>query len=250
MERSESRKEIAERFHVSEDVINEIQTFIIGEKTVLEFMERFNASDEIAGFLEQIIDWMENNRIQPKRKPLESSSYMEQFIKEYAQRFLDLSDEWKQDPPKVGAFLKRLSPNTASGAEYIHSIVADIYYQVDTSLIKTNKYEEEYEFSIEVLPGYLSGGITAEDYVSQFIMPHYPASMKKGERKRLVREEIRKKFVRECKGYPRWLQEPEWPMDEDGEPMVYTGQKSFGDYSEYYFRGRNSEERKTVTQWW
>ena len=33
-----------------------------------------------------------------------------------------------------------------------------------------------HDFSPDVLPGYLAGGISAENYVSQYILPKYPAT--------------------------------------------------------------------------
>lgn len=248
-----------ERF--DKNAIETIKSFVTGKLSVIEFMKEFENSNQITYFLEAIINDVEAGTISLKRRklmdeffdkenPTEFRSSVEQFIKEYAQSFVDLSDEWKAAPPKVDDFLKQLSPLTAVGANEIHEIISDIYYQVDPVLKKTNKYENEYCFSIDVLPGYLAGGISAEAYVSQHIMPKYPATMKKSERKKLVREEIKRVFVREGKGYPRWLQSPEWPMDEKGEPMVYISQKSFGDYCEYYFHRVDDDEVVTVTQWW
>ena len=129
-------------------------------------------------------------------------------------------------------------------------IIADIYYQIDCSLERTEQYRAEYEFSLDVLPGYLAGGISAENYISQFILSKYPTSMKKGERKRLVREELKQAFQRECKGFPRWIQMPEWPIGSDEKPMVYIGQKAFEHHSEYYFRNSSTNEELTVIQWW
>lgn len=239
-------------------VINE---FVSGKMDITEFAALYHQDDSLGKYLDSVIDYIEAYNIPIKRqtvliknvnqnKPFEMRSYVERFIKEYAQDFRDLSDKWKNDSPKVSAFLKTQSHLTAYGAATIHSIVSDIYYQIDPSLVRTEKYQEEYEFSLDVLPGYLSGGISAENYVSQYIMPKYPATMKKGERKRLVKEEIRQAFQKECKGFPRWIQMPEWPMGANGKPMVYTGQKAFEHHSEYYFRDPDTNEKRTITQWW
>ena len=174
----------------------------------------------------------------------------EKFIKEYAQSFRDLSPKWKENPPRVGNFLRTQTHQTAHGAVTIYGIVADIYYQIDPTFPRTEKYSEEYEFSLDVLPGYLAGGISAENYVSQYILPKYPSTMKKGERKRLVKEEIKLAFQRECKGFPRWIQMPEWPIGSDNKPMIYLGQKAFDHHSEYYFRDSTTNEKYTVTQSW
>lgn len=238
-----------------------IKNFVSGEMNVSEFVMQYNQSDDLANFLDSIVNYIAAHDIPIKRrtvliknvnqnKPFEMRSYVEQFIKEHVQNFRDLSDNWKSNPLKVGVYLKTLSPLTAHGAFKIHSIIADIYYQIDCSLERTEQYRAEYEFSLDVLPGYLAGGISAENYVSQFILSKYPTSMKKGERKRLVREEIKQAFQRECKGFPRWIQMPEWPIGSDEKPMVYIGQKAFEHHSEYYFRNSSTNEELTVIQWW
>lgn len=245
----------------SETTINQVKAFVKGEMDISDFMAHYKESKEISNYLEWVIDCITLNDIPIKRrivliknvnqnKPFPMRSYAEQFIKEYALSFRDLSEKWKENPPKVGEYLLRLSPITAMGAFRIHAIVADIYYQIDPALERTQRYHEEYEFSLDILPSYLAGGISAENYVSRNIISKYPASMKKGERKRLIKEEIKNAFKRDCKGFPCWIQMPEWPIGKDEKPMIYVGQKVFEHHSEYYFRDGFSGEKQTVTQQW
>ncbi len=242
-------------------LLKETANFVCGDIEIAEFMEQYNHNDNLANYFDSIVEYISTHNIPIKRRtvlmknvnqnqPFEMRSYVERFIKKHAQNFRDLSDAWKLAPPKVGAYLKTLSHQTAMGAFEIHDIVSDIYYQIDPALVRTEKYLAEYEFSLDVLPGYLSGGIAAENYVSRFILPKYPASMKKGERKRLVREEIKLVFQRECKGFPRWIQAPEWPMGSNERPMIYVGQKAFEYHTEYYFRDDVTNEKCTISQWW
>lgn len=238
-----------------------IKAFVTGEMDMPEFMNLFTQTNEIADYLDSIVSYIEKHNIPIQRrtiliknvnqnKPFAARSHVEQYIKAHAQSFRDLSDKWKENPPQVSAHLKTLSPLTADGAYVIHGTIADFYYQFDQTLERTEKYHNEFEFILDTLPGYLAGGVSAESYVSQFILPKYPASMKKGERKRMVKEEIKIAFPRDGKGYPRWLQSPEWPMGSDGKPAAYVGQKAFAEYSEYYFRDTATNARLTVTQWW
>ncbi len=238
-----------------------IKEFVSGQMNISEFIMRYNQSDDLSDYLDLIVSNIETYDIPIKRrtvliknvnqnKPFEVRSYVETFIKDYAQNFRDLSDAWKATPPKVGTYLKTLSHLTAHGAYKIHSIVSDIYYQIDSSLERSERYHAEYEFSLDVLPGYLAGGISAENYVSQFILSKYPASIKKGERMRLVREEIKLAFQRDGKSFPRWIQMPEWPIGNNERPMIYMGQKAFEHHSEYYFRDGITGEKCTITQWW
>ncbi len=246
---------------MSEFAIEKIKAFIIGEMNISDFMIYFNQSDEIVRYLESILTNIEENDIPIKRRiismkgvaqnqPFAVRSYAESYIKKYAASARDLSNEWKENPPKIGDHLRKTLYQTALGAFTIHATVADIYYQVDQTIVRSEKYHQEYEFSLDVLPSYLAGGVSAENYVSQYILPHFPDSMKKGERKRLVKEEIKKDFLRDCKGYPRWIQSPEWPIGKCSKPMIYTGQKHYENYSEYYFRDIDSDEITTVRQCW
>ena len=244
-----------------ESTIACIKAFVKGDMSIADFMDQYARSGEIASFLDWVVDTMETEHIPIKRrtvcmknvnqnKPFQPCTYVEIFIKEYAQLSHSLSDSWKEAPPKISRYLEKCTPLTAMGALYIHSIVADAYYQIDPEFPRTEKYMEAFEFCLDVLPGYLAGGVSAEDYISRHILTKYPETMKKGERKRLVKAEINQAFLRDGKGYPRWLQSPEWPMAKNGKPMIYTGQKAFEDYTEFYFRDGETNENDTVTQWW
>ncbi len=242
-------------------ILDKVKAFVCGGMPITEFMEMYARSNNIADYLDSIIDHIEKHNIPIQRQtvliknvnqnqPFEQRSYVERFIKAFAQDFRDLSEKWKEAPPKVSPYLNKLSPFTAAGAYEIHNIVSDIYYQIDSVSERTAKYHDEFVFSLDVLPGYLAGGISAENYISQNILSKYPSSMKNGERKRLVKEEIKTAFPRDCKGYPRWIQMPEWPMGSNEKPMAYIGQKAFERFSEYYFRDTETNERTTVKQWW
>ncbi len=242
-------------------LLTEIRNFVCGNIDIADFIVQYNQNDEMANLLDSIIEHIVTHNIPIKRrtvfmknvnqnKPFELHSNVEQFIKEYAQNFRTLPDTWKHNPPKVGAYIKTLSHLTALGAFKIHGIIADIYYQIDPTLSRTEKYHEEYVFSLDVLPGYLAGDVSAENFISQYILSKYPSTLKKGERKRLIKQEIKQAFQRDCKGFPRWIQSPEWPMGSDGKPMVYTGQRAFEHHSEFYFRDSKTNEFRTITQWW
>lgn len=242
-------------------VLAVIRDFVCGNTEISEFVLQYNQNNALADYLDSVVEYIATNDIPIKRrlvlmknvnqnKPFELRSYVEQFIKEYAQNFRDLSDVWKSDPPKVGEYLKTQTYLTACGAFKMHSIVADIYYQIDSELVRTEKYHDEYEFSLDVLPGYLAGGVSAENFVSQYILSKYPSTLRKSERKRLVKEEIKQAFQRDCKGFPRWIQMPEWPIGSDAKPMVYIGQKAFEHNTEYYFRDSSTNKMHIIIQWW
>ena len=135
--------------HFLEDPsVERIKDFVCGKMDISEFIAIYNQSDAISDYLNSVLDYIATQKIPVKRrmvfiknvnqnKPFALRSYVENFIKESAQHFYDLSDEWKAAPPKVGAYLKTLSHLTTLGAFKFHSIVADIYYQIDPELVST-----------------------------------------------------------------------------------------------------------------
>ena len=253
------REKIFSKHNFNNDTVEKIKSFIKGDIEISSFVIEMNENNEIIDFLEWIVECVKTKNIPIKRrtifmkdvnknKPFEVRSETEIFIKKYNKDFIDIPDEWKNKPLKVKEYLKKYSYLTALGAYMIHTIVADIYYQIDQNTIRTEKYHSEFEFCLDVLPNYLAGGREAENYISKYIISKYPLTMRKGERKKLIKEEIKLAFKRDCSGYPRWIQMPEWPI-KNNEPMIYTGQKAFKEYSEYYFRDKKNE-KCIITQWW
>ena len=80
--------------------------------------------------------------------------------------------------------------------------------------------------------------------------------MSKSAKKKIVREEIRKLFKRQTKGYPRWVQSPEWPIGINNKPMTFVKQvnckakSEHDDYSEYYFIDEETSNEKIVRQYY
>lgn len=232
--------------------------FIEDRMDIGTFMDHANQDDGIFRYLQSIVDSIVTNKLPTKRrtvtmkgvnqgKPFQLFNYIEEFVPELRDRNHMI---YPGTPvPTVKQYLSRWSARTAGGALKIYDIVADIFYQVDDSLIRTEKYMEDYQFSLDVLPGYV-GGPAAEDYISSVIIPRYPEDMKKTMRKNKIKEEIRNTFLRDGKGYPHWIQDPQWPLGENGIPMIYTGQKKHDGYTEYFFRGNGSEERRKIRQCW
>lgn len=232
--------------------------FIEDRMNISTFMECACQSDAIFEYLQSIVDNIINNKLPTRRRtvtmkgvnqnqPFQIFNYIEEFVPELRDRNHMI---YPGTPvPTVKYYLSRWSHKTAGGALKIYDIVADLYYQVDDRLIRTEKYMEAYQFSLDVLPGYV-GGPAAEDYISSVIIPKYPEEMKKTMRKNKIKEEIRNTFLRDGKGYPHWIQDPEWPLGQNGIPMIYIGQKKHQAYTEYFFRGNGTEEKRTVRQFW
>lgn len=62
------------------------------------------------------------------------------------------------------------------------------------------------------------------------------------------KESVRQKFTMQCKP-PKWIQEPDWPVDEEGNPMQFISEKWMSkEEKEYYFKRLNAEQMITIKQ--
>lgn len=138
----------------------------------------------------------------------------------------------------------------AQGASLFYNEVLVIYYQIDRTVKMTERYGKEYDFALEVIPDYLSGG-EAEAYIQKNIIPLFPESMGKTKRKKAVKSKIREEFRRE-KGYPCWIQHSEWPMGKDGKPTTYVGKGKSpnAETGRWIFRDETDGELITVEQFY
>ena len=89
----------------------------------------------------------------------------------------------------------------------------------------------------------------AERYIAKHILPLFPETMKKTERKKAIRAKLREAFKSE-RGYPCWAQSADWPLGKDGLPATYLGKgKSEGDLRRWRFRDESTGELLVVEQY-
>lgn len=241
--------------HARQVIIN----FLRGDLDIKEFRRLYDQEPEIDAFLQKIIDDL---RSTPGAEPLpltitiggqEHSGYsMEPYL---------LAPETDPGlayncPPKYTSVRTLLNyeyrmfthdVETAQGATVFYSEVYGIYYQIDQTIPYYYKYQEAYGFALDVIPEYLAGG-SSEKYIQKHIIPLFPATMKKAERKKAIKAKIKEAFKSE-KGYPCWAQSSEWPMDQTGKPCTYLGKgKSQGDLRRYRFLDETTGEEIIVEQ--
>ncbi len=140
---------------------------------------------------------------------------------------------------------------TASGAGLFFDRLYTVFCQYDpTTPYDRTRYNEAFDFMLDVVPQYLEGG-AGEIYIQEHIIPQYPDTMKKGERKKAVKAAIKEAFKSE-KGYPAWLQSSEWPLGKDGKPATYLGKKKThgGEAAIFRFRDESDGSEIQVEQWY
>ena len=235
--------------------------FLSGNLDIVEFRRLYDERPEIDAFLQKIIDDL-------KRDPSPELQYYMIRIEDVERPYLQavnylLAPETDPGleyncPPRYDSVRQCLTyeyrmvtrdVETASGASGFYQEVYSIYYQIDQSVPFCYKYSDAFSFALEVIPDYLEGG-ASERYIQKYIIPLYPETMKKTERKKAIKSKIKEMFKSE-KGYPCWAQSSEWPMDQEGKPCTYIGKgKSQGDLRRYRFRDETTGEIIVIEQFY
>ncbi len=237
-----------------------IVDFLSGKLDIVEFRRFYDEKPEIDAFLQKIIDDMKKDY---SRKPIPYTCLVGGEEHSFSSVVPYLLEPHKDSgrlygPPQYESVRQLLTyqfrmvthdVETASGASAFYSEVYEIYTQIDQSVPFYNKYRDAYSFALEVIPEYLEGG-ESEKYIQKHIIPLFPETMKKTERKKAIKAKIKEAFKSE-KGYPCWPQESEWPMDKEGKPCAYIGKgKSEGDLRRFRFRDETTGEEIVIEQFY
>lgn len=235
--------------------------FLKGELDIVEFRRLYDEDARIDAFLQGIIDDLKND---PSRKPIPYTCKLcdgnEYSFSSVVPALLSPEDDpgLQYCPPRYFSVRQCLTyefrmcthdVETATGASEFYDEVFEIYWQIDQSIDYCYKYSDAYNFALDVIPDYLSGG-ESEKYIEKNIIPLFPDTMKKTERKKAIKAKIKECFKSE-KGYPCWPQSSEWPLDKEGKPATYIGKgKSEGDLRRFRFRDETTGEIIVIEQFY
>ncbi len=236
------------------DIPGVIRSFFMGEMDIIAFRELFDTHPEICEFLQALID-----EYVTQNKPFHKLNAKDRLDIEYFRTPNDhpgapygvhsydsvhyyLTEEFRMNTTNV---------RTASGALEFYQRLYEIFFQYDQTIpYDSSQYMAAFEFALDTIPEYLSGG-AAEIYIQEHIIPLYPDTMKKGERKKAIKAAIKEAFKSE-KGYPAWLQSSEWPLSKDGKPATYLGKKKThgGEAAEFRFRDETDGTEIKIEQFY
>ncbi len=234
--------------------------FLSGKLDIVEFRRLYDNEPDIDVFLQKIIDDMKKDYGRKiLRFPLMIGGVEHQCAEAVPYLLSHETDQGlKCCPTRYESVRQCLTyefrlfthdVETAHGASLFYTEVYSIYYQIDQSVPYCYKYDDAYAFALEVIPEYLEGG-ASERYIQKHIIPLYPETMKKTERKKAIKAKIKEDFKCE-KGYPCWPQSSEWPMDKEGKPCTYIGKgKSEGDLRRFRFRDEITGEEIVIEQFY
>ncbi len=237
-----------------------IASFLRGEMDIISFRRLYDEQPEINDYLQGIVDaakakGLTRFRGYPATLPNGTAFEQEHGISHLLDPQAYPGVQYGNSP--YDSVRKLLTYNfrqvthdvrSADGASEFYNELYALYYQVDASIPYDDRYRRAYEFALDVIPEYLCGG-ESELYIMTHIIPQFPETMKKTERKKAIKAAIKEAF-RSDKGRPQWIQSGEWPLGKDGKPAVYTGSKSVrgGEAKQYYFRDESDGSVITVEQ--
>ena len=246
---------------ISSDADHLIRAFLEGAIDIVPFKEEMDTHEEIYDFLQNIIDNIKRNneRIIPYPFPhparpgevFYSTKTIEYLLnpKSHPSLRYGLPPSHESVRQLLNYEYRMFTHNvkTASGASVFFNQVLVIYYQFRQDIVPTGQYSEALGFALEVIPQYLSGG-EAEMYIQREIIPLYPKTMKKTERKKAIKAKIKEEFKSD-KGYPCWVQAADWPLGSDGKPMTYVKKgKRVGSKYSWIFRDESNGTLTVVEQ--
>ena len=210
--------------------------FVEGKVDCETFKKAWYADPSIGHWLDQLVDL--KSPLPPEWDNLPYSPYRKAIHNHYdgsALAFIQASDN---------------DPNKDKYAKWVHigwrfHVIAAVVVVAYPHIVPTSFYDDEQNFYMNAVGDYI-GGVEVEGIIGETIAK-FPASLGKTKRKKEAKAAIRALFhVEGCK-YPRWVQEPEWPMGKLT-PMAYVSQKRSGELVRFMFRDVDTEEIRIVEQ--
>ncbi len=110
----------------------------------------------------------------------------------------------------------------------------------------TNQYEEAFSLYLDVIKDCCDGP-EVQHIVEQIVYAALPLKTKKA-RIQQARQAIEEEFHIKDKKRPHWIQGPEWPMGSKS-PMMFVSQKRHGEEVQFHFKDMDTNEERTVVQY-
>ena len=157
--------------------------------------------------------------------------------------------EYKVEPYTINGILKQYEALDQGGPKgtpayhyYIHREIADLVTMAfpDRQIIPDDKPKQLKQLAMEACPEYIDGKEVAENNIIGKILSAIPQELSKTKKLQEAKARIKAAFHIEGRNYPRWIQPPEWPVN-NGVPMKYLKTvKINSEYVQHHFEDVNS----------
>jgi hypothetical protein len=106
---------------------------------------------------------------------------------------------------------------------YIHKSITNLFRLAFPQLNVTvdTRLEILNELSMLACPDYIGGSEVAQYNILGALLSDIPVELVKSKRTKIAKERIKQAFHIEGQNYPRWIQDPEWPVY-NGKPMKFV----------------------------
>ncbi len=204
-------------------------------------------------------------------KEFQTQWYGNPEIGQWVDRLIDLksplSDEWEKLPyPEVRMLIhnhysgsvrcfieateKRYSTqprNRVIREVWFYRAIAAVVLVAYPQTVFTKFYDDEEDYYMDT-PGDYLGGIEVDGFIYEILM-QYPRTLGKRTRKKNAKAHLQKAFHIQLNKYPRWIQEPEWPMGTCS-PMQYLSTKRQGERVQFIFQDVDTKDIRIVEQYY
>lgn len=214
--------------------------FVTGKVSCEEFKAAWYADPSIGLWLDRLVDLRSLSEDELRKPPY--GGYRMAILKHSKGSILEYID-YNDSKRKVNHYKYPKWTEIGWHFDSIASVVVLAY----PDIIPTSYYDDEISFYMNAVGDYI-GGPEVEDLIGT-ILDQYPKSMGKTKRKKEAKAAIREGFHLEGNRYPRWIQEPEWPMGVNS-PMAFVCQKRDGDLVKFEFRDVDTGETRIVEQFY
>lgn len=194
----------------------EIKKYLIdfaeGRISVPDFIKYSQDHPEILDFLTNIADPKFKTTV--VHKTIGENGWPQYVAEELSfDAKLCIDEETKRENSSLGLHLN------------IHALFSNVLVTAfpNDNIVIDETLRNKYLFMLDACPEYI-GGEEVDDLLMD-LLETLPDDFSKTKKVKLYKEKLRSLFHIESNKYPRWIQEPEWPMGEDGIPMKFISQK-------------------------
>ena len=132
--------------------------------------------------------------------------------------------------------------NRAGIQGYLILFLDDLHIEYN----KYEKYDDDYKFLLKIQPDWIDCN---NNSILQKVIDSIPKELSQTQRIKIGKEKVRALFKYD-KTYPRWIQNPEWPIVND-KPLVFSRQEKAKDgdiRTYYYFYDEDTKEQMVIEQ--
>lgn len=212
--------------------------FVEGKVPLEEFTAAWNTDPEIGEWVEHLVDL--RGEPKPEWSSLPFHGYRMAIHKHFGGSVLAF---WRNSEKSL-----RENPHPSDKWYSIGGLfytIASVVVVAYPNIVPTSFYDDELDFYTRTIGDYIGGD--AVDQCICEILDQFPRSMGKTKRKKAAKAALLEAFHIQLGKYPRWVQEPDWPMGVNS-PMAFVRQQRDGDMVLFTFQDVDTGELKVVEQ--